>query len=198
MIKISFPINFPENIGRSGKLGFLGVTSLLILLLALAFFQWADQENTANNASQDTQVIVNTTVNVGEVDSSEPIPRSEDSSSLPPQVNAVREGQAHGSKGPILIGYSTEEIRKMNSVRRMLELEQGGHVSDLNGKYGFVSSLHLSYITKPELHGVIRVARDPLQYVGRVIEIHTTRDGNTTIIVFVNSTDAGSIRKFSR
>ena len=160
MINISFPIKIPKHVRRNGwLLALFGIPAISLLLFN--FPRYDRQETPANKTSQETQVVVNTTVNVGEVDNPESTLGSDDSSPSPPPIETATESQTLAIREPILIGYSTEEIRERNSVRRMLELEQGGHLSDLDGKYGFTRSIELSSISRLERHDLIDVARDP-------------------------------------
>ena len=95
-------------------------------------------------------------------------------------------------KEPILIGYSREEIRKRNNVRRMSELEQGQDLSRANGVYGFARSPSLySALVNPDNHQLISLYRDATY--AWVIELHKSLEGDIMILVNVDEGDAARL-----
>ena len=93
----------------------------------------------------------------------------------------------------VLIGYSVEELRKMNNVREMMELEDGQNLSDANGVYGFVYSL---FVNKSFIYRSIRDF-DPLLDRDRGdndIELHKTPSGETMLLLYV---DEGSVARLA-
>ena len=101
------------------------------------------------------------------------------------------ENDAGQSSDEVLIGYSVEELRKMNNVREMMELEDGQSLSDANGVYGFVYGLNRGFIFRP-IHDF-----DPLLHRDRRdkdIEIHKTPSGETMLLLYV---DEGSVARLA-
>ena len=114
-------------------------------------------------------------------------------SSAPVSTGATEnpvEDDAGQSVDEVLIGYSVEELRKMNNVREMMELEDGQSLSDANGVYGFVFAFNRSFYGP--LHDF-----DPLLHRDRLgddFEIHKTPSGETMLLLYV---DEGSVARLA-
>ena len=114
-----------------------------------------------------------------------------------PVPDGATENQVENDAGQfvdeVLIGYSVEELRKKNYVRKMMELEDGQNLSDANGVYGFVYGLFVSrsFSYRP-IHDF-----DPLLHRNRRdndIEIHKTPSGETMLLLYV---DEGSVARLA-
>lgn len=94
----------------------------------------------------------------------------------------------------VLIGHSVEQLRERNSVRRLMELEDGQKLSDANGVYGFVVwGIVGKHFKSHRLHGPRDHDFDPNVFregVDGDLEFHRTSSGETMLLLYV---DEGSI-----
>ncbi len=102
----------------------------------------------------------------------------------------------------ILIGYSVEQLRERNSVRRLMELEDGQKLSDANGVYGFVvGGIVDNHFKSHRLHGPRAYDFDPKVFRDGVdgdIEFHRTPSGETMLLLYVDESSVVHLADVNR
>ena len=92
-------------------------------------------------------------------------------------------------KEPILIGRTVEEVRTVNGVRPMMELEEGDRLSEVrNGVYGYMSGISLGRILTDSAGPSPSISRELSSW--GTVEIHKTRQGQVMLLVYVDESSA--------
>lgn len=93
------------------------------------------------------------------------------------------------TKERVALGYTVEELRKVNGLREMLPLEEGQELSSLSGVFGFVHYLILNTTRlRDEVDFPVKRHR-----WAKGVEVHKTANGNAMLLVYVDESTAARL-----